>query len=163
MRTPTIVAALAGFTLVAAPTTVAFAQSTIEADAQIAWEQIKGSWMTAKGAVKEQWGKLTDDDLLEARRQGADPLRHSARAGGGTGQRLGAPVPLTLRAAGIGDGSDRGHELPSGPVRRRSAERLGGAGIEGRCIAQQHRRFQVPQAAERSVALHEQARQFGLG
>jgi len=29
------------------------------------WEKIKGSWTTTKGAVKEQWGKLTDDDLLE--------------------------------------------------------------------------------------------------
>ena len=30
-----------------------------------AWDKLKGSWMTVKGAVKEQWGKLTDDDLLE--------------------------------------------------------------------------------------------------
>ncbi|HEY6716801.1 MAG TPA: CsbD family protein, partial [Reyranella sp.] len=29
------------------------------------WEKIKGSWSQTKGAVKEQWGKLTDDDLLE--------------------------------------------------------------------------------------------------
>ncbi|QQS12194.1 MAG: CsbD family protein [Rhodospirillales bacterium] len=29
------------------------------------WEKVKGSWTTTKGAVKEQWGKLTDDDLLE--------------------------------------------------------------------------------------------------
>jgi uncharacterized protein YjbJ (UPF0337 family) len=64
MRTLAIVAALAGFTLTAAPT-VTFAQSTIEADAKTAWEQIKGSWTTTKGAVKEQWGKLTEDDLLE--------------------------------------------------------------------------------------------------
>jgi uncharacterized protein YjbJ (UPF0337 family) len=27
------------------------------------WDQIEGSWMTAKGKVREQWGKLTDDDL----------------------------------------------------------------------------------------------------
>ena len=26
-------------------------------------EQIKGSWNELKGRVKEQWGKLTDDDL----------------------------------------------------------------------------------------------------
>jgi len=29
------------------------------------WEKMKGSWSQTKGAVKEQWGKLTDDDLLE--------------------------------------------------------------------------------------------------
>jgi uncharacterized protein YjbJ (UPF0337 family) len=35
------------------------------------WEKVKGSWTTTKGAVKEQWGKLTDDDLLaiEGRRE----------------------------------------------------------------------------------------------
>lgn len=26
-------------------------------------EQIKGNWKQLKGKVKEQWGKLTDDDL----------------------------------------------------------------------------------------------------
>ncbi len=25
--------------------------------------QIEGNWMQIKGKVKEQWGKLTDDDL----------------------------------------------------------------------------------------------------
>ena len=29
------------------------------------WQKMKGSWSQTKGAVKEQWGKLTDDDLLE--------------------------------------------------------------------------------------------------
>jgi uncharacterized protein YjbJ (UPF0337 family) len=29
------------------------------------WETIKGSWNQTKGAVKEHWGKLTDDDLLK--------------------------------------------------------------------------------------------------
>jgi uncharacterized protein YjbJ (UPF0337 family) len=27
------------------------------------WEQTKGKWNQTKGAVKKQWGKLTDDDL----------------------------------------------------------------------------------------------------
>jgi uncharacterized protein YjbJ (UPF0337 family) len=27
------------------------------------WEQIEGNWKQFKGGVKEQWGKLTDDDL----------------------------------------------------------------------------------------------------
>ena len=28
-------------------------------------DQIKGTWKEAKGKLKEQWGKLTDDDLME--------------------------------------------------------------------------------------------------
>ena len=27
------------------------------------WDQIEGKWKQMKGAVKKQWGKLTDDDL----------------------------------------------------------------------------------------------------
>ena len=27
------------------------------------WEKIKGNWNQAKGHVKQQWGKLTDDQL----------------------------------------------------------------------------------------------------
>lgn len=40
-------------------------QTTTQSDAKTMWEKFKGSWTTTKGAVKEQWGKLTDDDLLE--------------------------------------------------------------------------------------------------
>jgi len=29
----------------------------------MAWEQVEGNWKQFKGKVKEQWGKLTDDDL----------------------------------------------------------------------------------------------------
>ena len=28
-------------------------------------EQFKGSWDQLKGALKKQWGNLTDDDLLQ--------------------------------------------------------------------------------------------------
>jgi len=38
---------------------------TTQSDTKSMWEKIKGSWNQTKGAVKEQWGKLTDDDLLE--------------------------------------------------------------------------------------------------
>lgn len=31
------------------------------------WDIIEGRWEQAKGSVKEQWGKLTDDDLTEIR------------------------------------------------------------------------------------------------
>jgi uncharacterized protein YjbJ (UPF0337 family) len=27
------------------------------------WDRIGGDWKQFKGSVKEQWGKLTDDDL----------------------------------------------------------------------------------------------------
>lgn len=28
------------------------------------WDQIQGEWKQIKGLAKENWGKLTDDDLL---------------------------------------------------------------------------------------------------
>jgi hypothetical protein len=27
------------------------------------WNRVEGNWKQIKGKVKEQWGKLTDDDL----------------------------------------------------------------------------------------------------
>ena len=27
------------------------------------WDRVEGNWKTLKGQVKQQWGKLTDDDL----------------------------------------------------------------------------------------------------
>ena len=27
------------------------------------WDQMQGKWAQMKGSVKQQWGKLTDDDL----------------------------------------------------------------------------------------------------
>lgn len=27
------------------------------------WNQVEGNWKMLKGRIKEQWGKLTDDDL----------------------------------------------------------------------------------------------------
>jgi uncharacterized protein YjbJ (UPF0337 family) len=34
------------------------------------WDTVKGDWKQFKGKVKEQWGKLTDDELdrIEGRR-----------------------------------------------------------------------------------------------
>lgn len=29
------------------------------------WDRIEGNWTQFTGRVKEQWGKLTDDDLAE--------------------------------------------------------------------------------------------------
>lgn len=27
------------------------------------WDQVEGSWKTIRGRVREEWGRLTDDDL----------------------------------------------------------------------------------------------------
>jgi len=67
MRSIAIFAACAAVTLGVVPTIVdtpAIAQTT-QSDSKVIWEKIKGSWNQTKGAVKEQWGKLTDNDLLE--------------------------------------------------------------------------------------------------
>jgi uncharacterized protein YjbJ (UPF0337 family) len=29
------------------------------------WDQVKGNWHQVKGAIKAQWGRLTDDELDE--------------------------------------------------------------------------------------------------
>lgn len=29
------------------------------------WNRIEGNWKQFRGKVKEQWGKLTDDDLMQ--------------------------------------------------------------------------------------------------
>jgi uncharacterized protein YjbJ (UPF0337 family) len=35
------------------------------------WERFEGNWKQIKGRVREQWGKLTDDDLdiIDGRRE----------------------------------------------------------------------------------------------
>src|SRR3979490_621906 len=68
MRSIPILAACAAMTAGTVPMVV-HAQTThtetVKTDTKTMWEKIKGSWSQTKGAVKEQWGKLTDDDLLE--------------------------------------------------------------------------------------------------
>lgn len=67
MRSIVILAACAAIGIGGVPMIVAseaHAQTT-QTDTRAIWEKIKGSWNQTKGAVKEQWGKLTDDDLLE--------------------------------------------------------------------------------------------------
>jgi uncharacterized protein YjbJ (UPF0337 family) len=58
--------------LLMAPT--AFADSTtlgtdITTEAGSAWNKIEGNWIQFRGKVKEQWGKLTDDDLTQIQGQ----------------------------------------------------------------------------------------------
>ncbi len=71
MRPISILTAIAAVSLIAAP--VAYAQTssttttttTTRSDTDSIWQKIKGSWNQTKGTIKEQWGKLTDDDLME--------------------------------------------------------------------------------------------------
>jgi len=67
MRLIAILAACAAVSATALPV-LAQTQSTtttVKTDTDTMWQKIKGSWTQTKGAIKEQWGKLTDDDLLE--------------------------------------------------------------------------------------------------
>jgi uncharacterized protein YjbJ (UPF0337 family) len=67
MRSIAILAACAAVSMTALPV-IAQAQTsptTTRSDAEALWQKINGSWTQTKGAVKEQWGKLTDDDLME--------------------------------------------------------------------------------------------------
>src|SRR5579862_3646662 len=55
---------LSVFRLIAPGLRVAYVQaSTTTGGQSMNKDQIKGNWMQFKGKVKEQWGKLTDDDL----------------------------------------------------------------------------------------------------
>jgi uncharacterized protein YjbJ (UPF0337 family) len=36
-----------------------------EEDGAMDWNRIEGNWKQFKGKVKEQWGRLTDDDLTQ--------------------------------------------------------------------------------------------------
>ena len=67
MRSLTILAVCLAATATVLPAAVyaqTSPQTTTQNDAKTMWEKIKGSWTQSKGAVKEQLGKLTDDDLL---------------------------------------------------------------------------------------------------
>ena len=33
------------------------------------WDQVAGNWKQVRGEARKQWGKLTDDDLEQARGQ----------------------------------------------------------------------------------------------
>lgn len=48
-----------------AQTATTNSSTSISSNLDTMWAKIKGSWTQSKGAIKEQWGKLTDDDLLQ--------------------------------------------------------------------------------------------------
>ncbi|CAN5827320.1 hypothetical protein BH11PSE3_BH11PSE3_18270 [soil metagenome] len=67
MRSFAVLAACAAVTVGALPAMVD-AQTTgqtLQTDSKTIWQKFKGGWNQTQGAVKEQWGKLTDDDMLE--------------------------------------------------------------------------------------------------
>lgn len=35
----------------------------ITKETEMDWDRVEGNWKQARGKIKEQWGKLTDDDL----------------------------------------------------------------------------------------------------
>jgi uncharacterized protein YjbJ (UPF0337 family) len=70
VRSFAIFTAFAAVSLIASPivhaqTTSTTTTTTTKSDTVAVWEKIKGGWTQTKGAIKEQWGKLTDDDLME--------------------------------------------------------------------------------------------------
>src|SRR4051812_1483248 len=71
MRSIALLAACAAITAGAAPfiaqaqTSTTTTSTTVSPEVKTMWEKMKGSWQQTKGAVKEQWGKLTDDDLMQ--------------------------------------------------------------------------------------------------
>jgi uncharacterized protein YjbJ (UPF0337 family) len=48
------------------------------------WNRVEGNWKQLKGSVKEQWGKLTDDDLDVIK---VAEISSKARSRGGTATR----------------------------------------------------------------------------
>jgi uncharacterized protein YjbJ (UPF0337 family) len=36
---------------------------TSQKESAMDWDRVEGNWKQMKGKIKEQWGKLTDDDL----------------------------------------------------------------------------------------------------
>jgi uncharacterized protein YjbJ (UPF0337 family) len=44
------------------------------------WNRVEGNWKQVKGKVKEQWGKLTDDDLDVIDGKQDQPRRPTATA-----------------------------------------------------------------------------------
>jgi uncharacterized protein YjbJ (UPF0337 family) len=69
VRPISLFTAIAAVSLIAVPVTYAQTSSTTttttRSETDTIWQKIKGSWNQTKGAIKEQWGKLTDDDLME--------------------------------------------------------------------------------------------------
>jgi uncharacterized protein YjbJ (UPF0337 family) len=45
--------------------------SQLKEEMTMDWNRVEGNWKQFKGAAKEKWGKLTDDDLnvIEGRRE----------------------------------------------------------------------------------------------
>lgn len=71
MRKSFAVMGVCALLLAGAPTALAenSTATDISTEAGSAWNQIEGNWIVFKGKVKEQWGKITDDDLTQIQGQ----------------------------------------------------------------------------------------------
>ena len=65
MRRTTLAVVVAAFAIVAPLGLIHSQTATVKTEASVAWAKIQGAWTQSKGAVKEQWGKLTDNDVQE--------------------------------------------------------------------------------------------------
>src|SRR5262249_14989134 len=45
------------------PSTISRVRKHTHEEEQMDWNRVEGNWKQVKGKVKEQWGRLTDDDL----------------------------------------------------------------------------------------------------
>ena len=68
-------------------------------------DRTAGQWKQIKGRIKEQWGKLTDDEITQleghgetARGQAAGEIRPRARGSGTSGEGVPDPQRLALSA-----------------------------------------------------------------
>ena len=122
MRSIAILAACATMTVGVVPMVVHAQTSTtttVKTDTKSMWEKIKGSWSQTKGTVKEQWGKLTDDDLMRSK---AIAISSSARSRPATASRMTRPRPRsalgkrsTRAICSVGDTHKSGHAIRAGP------------------------------------------------
>ena len=92
------------------------------------WNRVEGNWKQAKGKVKEQWGKLTDDDLTfidwqagAIGRQDSGTLRHPEGRSAQADRRVGAASKLVSSTSPAPDRLRRnlfgGSGSPCGPSR----------------------------------------------
>ena len=79
------------------------------------WDRVEGNWKQMKGKVKEQWGKLTDDDLTAIDGQ-RDQLEGKIQERYGLAKTRRRPRSRSGRLARASD-SGSYHEAPPGDGR----------------------------------------------
>ena len=84
------------------------------------WDRIEGNWKQVTGKVKEQWGKLTDDDITviggkQDQLVGPHPgaLRHRQGRGRAPGEHLDRPHVVTGSPGPVPGGDSAGNHSAS--------------------------------------------------